>query len=143
MTITSPAQKGFGLVEALASMVILALMFTAVMMLNFSNHQAAVRIANRNEAMQIGHRVIDSLQAQGLAALTVGTTTITKQGDTARTSVAFRQSYRCSTIVSSITTSEGFGPVATPIARAKKIVVFVKWTKGTYTSSINLNTVVE
>jgi|GEM_PF-5440014 len=140
------SKSGFGLVEALASMVILALMFTAVMMLNYSNHQAAMRIATRNEAMQIGHRVIDSLQAEGLSAIDTGTRVLDIAGDTSRTTAAaFRHAFRCSLIVSNVGSVEGFGagiPTA-DIIRAKKIDVYVKWTLSNHTNTINLNTVVE
>jgi Tfp pilus assembly protein PilV len=140
-------KRGFGLVEALVSMFILALLFTGVMMMNYTNHQAALRIATRNEATAIGQRLIDSLQSQGLANIVVGSREITYKGDSTKTTgSAFTREYTCKINVSvDDTTFEGFGtsiPKA-KILRAKKIMVDVTWNLGNQTNSINLSTVVQ
>ncbi|HSQ42767.1 MAG TPA: hypothetical protein VLM37_10850 [Fibrobacteraceae bacterium] len=142
-----PSKAGFGLMEALASIFILSLMFLAVSMLNFSNHNTVLRLATRNEATQVGQRILDSLQAVGISSVTGDT--ITVSGDTSRalkSTGTYTRKYVCEWTVKAIY-STGEGTVADPInsiIRAKKISLSVKWSLNHRdTNTINLSTVVQ
>lgn len=63
------SKSGFGLVEVIASIVVLGLMFSGVMYLQYWNRVAAIRIQYRNEAMTIAKNVIDHMQSQGLSSV--------------------------------------------------------------------------
>lgn len=135
------SKSGFGLVEALASMFILAILFTGVMMMNYTNHQAALRIATRNEAVAVGQRVMDSLQALGVSQVTSANGVII--GDSTKTvGASFNREYRWSAIATDISSTVGPTGLEVTSVRAKKIDLTVKWTLGTE-HVITLNTVVE
>jgi prepilin-type N-terminal cleavage/methylation domain-containing protein len=63
------SKQGFGIMEVVVSMVIMALMASAVMYMQYWNRVAALRIQTRNEATQIAQNYLDSLRAQGLASV--------------------------------------------------------------------------
>lgn len=135
-------KKGFGLVEALASMFILALLATAVMMMNYTNHQAALRIATRNEATTIGHRVLDSLQVLGISRVHSDTGTI--RGDSTKTvGKSFDREYHWRATVDTITSTVGPAGLEVTSERAKKVDLEVKWKLGVHENLISLSTVVE
>lgn len=56
-------KAGFGLLEVVASMIIMALMSTSIMYLHYANRGIALRIQARNEATEIGMNILDSLSA--------------------------------------------------------------------------------
>ncbi len=140
-------KAGFGLVEALVAMVILALLFTGVMVMNYSNHRAALRIATRNQAIQVGQRVLDSLQVLGLVMVNNDSGEIV--GDTLRTlkgSFCYRYRWRAD-VDTMLTTvgSEELGPekLKSTSVRAKKVDLQVRWTLDNHENTISLSTVVE
>lgn len=57
------SKAGFGLLEVVASMIIMALMSTSIMYLHYANRGIALRIQARNEATEIGMNILDSLSA--------------------------------------------------------------------------------
>lgn len=135
-------RRGFGLVEALVAMIILALLFTGVMVMNYSNHKAALRIATRNQATNVGQRVLDSLQVLGLTMVQAGSGTVV--GDSLRTvSGAFRYEYRWTATVDEMTTTVGPTGLEATTIRAKKVDLVVRWTLDSHENSISLSTVVE
>lgn len=139
---TMNSKMGFGLVEALASMFILALLATAVMTMNYTNHQAALRIATRNEATLVGQRVLDSLQALGVSR--VKTDSATVRGDSTKTTgKAFNRAYIWTAVVTPITSSVGPAGLKVQSTRAMKVDLSVRWTLGNRENTINLTTVVE
>lgn len=58
--------SGFGLLEIVASMLIMSFMFSGIMYLHYYNRAIAVRIHSRNEATRIAQNLIDSLSSQGI-----------------------------------------------------------------------------
>ena len=135
-------KAGFGLVEALVAMVILALLFTGVMVMNYSNHRAALRIATRNQAIQVGQRVLDSLQVLGLVMVNDCSGEIV--GDTLRTlKGSFRYRYRWSADVDTMLTTVGPAGLQSTSVRAKKVDLQVRWILDNHENTISLSTVVE
>jgi Tfp pilus assembly protein PilV len=135
-------KKGFGLLEALASMFILALLATAVMVMNYTNHQAALRIATRNEATTIGHRVLDSLQTLGISRVQSGSGSVV--GDSTKTvGKSFDRVYHWRATVTTITSTVGPAGLEVISDRAKKVDLEVKWKLGVHENLISLSTVVE
>ena len=61
---------GFGLLEIVVSMIVLALVSTSIMMLHYGNRMASLRIQMRNEATEIGQNILDSMSAHALSKLT-------------------------------------------------------------------------
>ncbi|NLB62927.1 MAG: type II secretion system protein [Fibrobacter sp.] len=59
-------KSGFGLLEIVASMLIMSFMFSGIMYLHYYNRVIAVRIHVRNEATRIAQNYLDSLSAQGI-----------------------------------------------------------------------------
>lgn len=136
------SQKGFGLLEALASMFILALLATAVMTMNYTNHQAALRISTRNEATLIAQRVMDSLQVLGVSRVRSDSLDVT--GDSTKTVGAkFNRRYRWVARVEDVTTTTGPTGIEVTSIRAKKVNLTVRWTLANRENSITLTTVVE
>lgn len=135
-------KSGFGLVEVLASMFILALLFMGVTIMNYSNHQAALRIATRNEAMAIGQKVMDSLQTLGVSSVKTDTGVV--DGDIMKTTgTGFNRQYRWYDTVFEITSTHGFDTDTVTMVRAKRVKLWVKWNLGTVENKINFETVVE
>jgi len=135
---------GFGLIEALASMFILALMFTGVCMMNYSNHQAALRIATRTEAISIGNRVMDSLQALGVSQVDTVWKGDTVMGDTMKTTGSgFSHQYRVAFKGTQIIDSEGIVGHMRAHIRAVKVDDTVKWTLNDHENFIVLNGIVQ
>lgn len=136
------SQKGFGLLEALTSMFILALLATAVMTMNYTNHAAALRISTRNEATMIAQRVMDSLQVLGVSRVISGSGDI--MGDSTKTSGAkFNRVYRWVATVEDVTTRTGPAGLEVISIRAKKVNLAVRWTLANRENTITLSTVVE
>jgi Tfp pilus assembly protein PilV len=70
------AQAGFGIIEALVSAIILAIIMMAVVQLQVNNRKFMVKTRQRDEATRIAREFLDSLQYQGLKTLTDGNITV-------------------------------------------------------------------
>jgi len=135
-------RKGFGLIEVMAAMIILALLFTAVMTINFSNHQAALRIATRNEAVTVGQRVLDSLQVLGVSRVTAGTGVVI--GDSMKTvSDRFNRRYEWTSSVTDVFSTAGPTGLEVTSLRSRKVDLEVRWILSGHENRITLSTVVE
>lgn len=133
-------KAGFGLMEVVASMAILGIMFTAVLYLQYWNRYAAVRIQMRNEATQIAQQVVDSLGALGIASVQ-NITNMQVQGNDRfmATGTNVRAVYTVNVTVgdnSVLTSSEGH-------VWAKRLNVRVGWTLRNTPFEIQYSTVVE
>ena len=70
-------QAGFGIIEALVSVIILAIIMMAVVQLQVNNRKFMVKTRQRDEATLIARELLDSLQYQGLKTLaSIGSDTI-------------------------------------------------------------------
>lgn len=69
-------QAGFGIIEALVSAIILAIIMMAVVQLQVNNRKFMVKTRQRDEATRIAREFLDSLQYQGLKTLTDGNITV-------------------------------------------------------------------
>lgn len=151
------SKQGFGLVEALAAMFILALMAAGVGIMNYTNHYTAMRIAARTEATQIGQSILDSLEVQGVANVVAGDTfNVQGQMNKARirngsnaSSVTknFSRTYRVQLAIDSVMHSEGVDgttPINLSHVRSRNISLKVMWTLNTRdTNFITLHSVVQ
>lgn len=139
---------GFGLLEVVASMIILALMSTAIMYLQYGNRQAALRIQARNEATEIGQNVIDSLSALTLAQVQpISDREVLSNERNLATGGTMRKRYVVNVTVQAQTAGETVtidghtygGTVET----SKEILVDVMFLMGTTPHHINLSAVVK
>ena len=121
-------------------------MFSAVCMMNYSNHNAALRIATRTEATTIGNRVLDSLQTLGVERVvaTASSSPIPYLGDTTKSfGTGKPRTYNVTVAVDTLLSSEGTIAVPVNHIRAKKVDISVAWKLGARTNSITINGVVE
>ena len=140
----SSSVAGFGLLEALVSMFVLALMFTAVCMMNYSNHNAALRIATRNEAVSFGNRLLDSLQTLGVSQVDTSLKTVTYIGDTNKTvGAGFTRQYLVSFKGTRLLDTEGIPGYQTVHVRAAQVNIGVTWILRNHKDSISISGVVQ
>ena len=130
-------QSGMGLIEALISIVIMGIMVTGIWMMNGTNSRTMSHVQYRNNAIEIGQYVLDSLALRGPfhPSLDVGVqkTGVVTQSNGKKTDVRYTVVY---TIAVQDTDNQGF-------TISKKINMNVSWTMSNHTSSIFLNGVVK
>jgi len=136
-------KAGFGLMEVVASMAILGIMFTAVLYLQYWNRYAAVRIQMRNDATQIAQQVVDSLGALGIASVqNISNMQVQGNDRFMATGTNVRAIYTVNVLVDEgvnnavLSSSEGH-------IWAKKLNVRVGWTLRNTPFEIQYSTVVE
>jgi prepilin-type N-terminal cleavage/methylation domain-containing protein len=142
------SKAGFGLIEIVASMVIFALMFSAVMEMQYVNRAAALRMQTRNEANQIAQNVADSLQTLGIASVRSGT--FTRSGPSRNlaqggaVSTQFTVAVVATTVLAKeISTGSGSSAINFQHEQSKKLDIRVSWTTSGHTFSITHEAVVE
>ena len=143
---TLKSKQGFGIMEIVASMVILAFMFLAVMQMHYVNRVAVIRIQNRNEATQIAKQVADSLSALGIASVgPISNLVVTGSSRAVSINTSDTPSYRVNVTVDTIfATEQGGTGYSFDHQISKRINVTVTWDYTTAAPhSISYATVVE
>lgn len=139
---------GFGLLEVVASMIILALMSTAIMYLQYGNRQAALRIQARNEANEVAQNILDSLSALSLAQVIPFTRPIDGNMRNLATGTMTRRRY-----IVTVTTPQdqtagdlvtvGSASYGGAVVTGKQVLVDVEFDMGGTKHHINLSGVVK
>lgn len=137
-------RAGFGLVEVLASMIIMALMFSAVNLLQKNNYNTALRLQTRNEATQIAQNVLSGLQAVGVNSVrAVSDSVVFGSMYRMNTGEQIRRQYRVTVelephAITDVTAHGSFVHIY-----AKSVSVKVNWLLGNHEAEIQLNSVVQ
>ena len=131
-TLISRRSRGFSLIEALVSIVIVGLMATAVSRAIVDSRVALSNDEARNQANYKASRVIDSLRAMGVSGVSDTTKSAVVCADS-RDQVAFA----CTTNVSTLGTATSGRPAS------KRVAVDVHWKIRKAPHSVHVEGVIE
>lgn len=139
MAQTVSNKSGFGLLEVVASILVMAFTVLAINLLQLSNRETVLRIQQRNEASAIAQNVIDSLNAIGITSIYSTSSPFVVVGSPHRmktTGTTYTKQYKVSIAAEPRFSSEKH-------IIAQKVDIVVSWKAKETNHSIKVSTVVQ